>query len=318
MEASTFQELHSLLDIIQSSDIGVVVVNRNTEIEVYNRFMQAHSGRNPEDVVGNLLCDIFPEIEEDWFRRRIQTVFDLAIPVYTTWEQRSCLFQFAMDFPLNSGVDFMYQNTTFVPLRSANDEVEKVAIIVYDVTDMAVNKQQLEQAKEQLLKLSRTDRLTNLLNRGYWEECLRTEFRRNQRTGEISTLVMFDIDHFKCINDKYGHLAGDEAIRAVSTLLRARSREVDIPGRYGGEEFVVILPNTDEAGAQIFCERLREAVKAHYFVHEGNEIRFTISLGICEYSETIPSPEVWLSHVDHALYHSKEGGRNQTSVYQYE
>jgi diguanylate cyclase (GGDEF)-like protein len=305
MEASTFQELHSLLDIIQSSDIGVVVVNRHSEIEVYNRFMQAHSGRNPEDVVGNLLCDIFPEI-----------VFNLGIPVYTTWEQRSCLFQFAMDFPLSSGVDFMYQNTTFVPLRSANDEVEKVAIVVYDVTDMAVNKQQLEQAKEQLLMLSRTDRLTNLNNRGYWEECLRTEFRRIQRTGEVCSLVMFDIDHFKRINDQYGHLAGDEAIRGVSNILRARSREVDITGRYGGEEFVAILPHTDAAGAQVFCERLREAVQANYFVHEGHEIRFTISLGVCEYAPTVPSPEIWLANADHALYYAKEHGRNQTAIYQ--
>jgi diguanylate cyclase (GGDEF)-like protein len=316
MEANTFQELHSLLDIVQSADIGVVVVNRSSEIEVYNRFMQAHSGRNPEDVVGCLLCDIFPEIEEDWFSRRLQTVFELSIPVYTTWEQRSCLFQFPMDFPLSYGVDFMYQNTTFVPLRSSNDLVEKVAILVYDVTDMAVNKQQLEGAKEELLKLSRTDRLTGLNNRGYWEECLRNEFRRVQRTGEDCTLVIFDIDHFKRINDGFGHLAGDEAIRVVSNILRSRSREVDITGRYGGEEFVAILPHTDIAGAQVFCERLREAVQANSFVHDGNEIRFTISLGVCQYDQTIPSPEVWLANSDHALYYAKEHGRNQVAIYQ--
>jgi diguanylate cyclase len=181
-----------------------------------------------------------------------------------------------------------------------------------------MNKQQLELAKEQLLKLSRTDRLTGLTNRGHWEERLREEFRRIQRTGEACSLVMFDIDHFKHINDGFGHLAGDEAIRGVSNTLRTCSREVDISGRYGGEEFVVILPHTDVAGAQIFAERLREAVEAHYFIYDGKEIRFTISLGISEYVSAVPSPEVWLAQADQALYYSKEHGRNQTSVYQHE
>jgi PAS domain-containing protein len=181
MNAPSFQDLHWLLDIIQSADIGIVVVDREFNIEIYNRFMQVHSDVPADnDVIGRSIFDIFPYLDDDWFKRRIHSVFDLGIPVYTTWEQRDNVFDFTLKMPIHHEVRCMYQNTTFVPLRSARDEVEKVGIVVYDVTDVALNSLKLERAKEELLRLSRTDKLTGLWNRGYWEECLETEFNRNR------------------------------------------------------------------------------------------------------------------------------------------
>ncbi len=315
MDTKDFQDMHWLLDVVQSTDIGIVILDRDYKVDVFNQFMQVHSDLDPEQVIGNSLFDSFPYLNDEWFTRRVNTVFNLGVPVYTTWEQRDNVFDFRLKLPIQHLADRMYQNTTFIPLRSSADEVVRVGVIVYDVTTMASNKQALEAARDELLLLSRTDRLTGLCNRGYWEECLQAEFRRHQRSGEPASLVMFDIDHFKRINDNYGHHVGDDVIRHVATTLQELSREVDITGRYGGEEYVAILPYTDEQGALVFAERLREAIAQHVLVSHGHELKFTISMGVAFLTPETRNYYAWLVNADGALYQSKEAGRNCSTVY---
>lgn len=315
MNNSSFQDLHWLLDIIQSTDIGIVVLDKNFDIEIYNRFMQVHSDIAPDQAIGTNIFDLFSYLDDEWFKRRVTSVLELGISVYTTWEQRDNVFDFALKLPIHHELRRMYQNTTFMPLRNSKDEVEKVAIVVYDVTDSAINRGKLELAKDELLSLSRTDRLTALWNRGYWEECLNSEFKRCQRSGNDVALVMFDIDHFKNINDNYGHQVGDDAIRLVAQVTRDSSREVDICGRYGGEEFTIILPDTDLDGAVIYAERLRKNIEQSVVNSQGETLNFTVSLGVAMLDKTISSPTQWLVNADKALYQSKEGGRNQTHVF---
>jgi diguanylate cyclase (GGDEF)-like protein len=210
----------------------------------------------------------------------------------------------------------MYQNVTFAPLVSSNAEVKHVALIIYDVTDMAANQKGLGVANQELEKISRTDLLTGLNNRGYWEDCLLKEFGRFQRYKVTCSVVMFDIDHFKKVNDTYGHQAGDEVIREVSRVTSENLRSTDIAGRYGGEEFGVILTSTDAESGMVFCERLRKCIEALEVVHDGQTIRFTVSLGISEATENTASYADWLSQADKALYQSKETGRNRTTIYQ--
>lgn len=314
-DTSSFTDMHWLLDIIQSTDIGIVVLDKEFSIQVFNRFMQVHSAIGPEDAIERCVFDLFPYLEDDWFTRRVNMVFDLGIPVYTTWQQRTSVFEFKLDLPIHHENNIMFQNSTFIPLRNPADEVDKVGLVIYDVTDTAINDIKLEQAKEQLLRLSRTDRLTNLWNRGYWEERFTSEFKRNQRKKADLAVVMFDIDHFKKINDTYGHQVGDDAIREVSRLLQENSREVDICGRYGGEEFAVVLPDTNLQGAKIFCERLRAAVEANVVESGNTTVKFTISLGIAMWDEQFAYATDWLIAADKALYQSKERGRNQTNVF---
>ena len=316
METPNFQDLHWLLDIIQSTDIGIVVIDKNFNIEIFNRFMQVHSDIGPEDAIETSIFDLFPYLEDDWFKRRVNTVFELGISVYTTWEQRDNVFDFPLKLPIHYETQMMYQNTTFIPLRSAADAVEKVGIVVYDVTDNAVNRGKLESAKDELLRLSRTDKLTTLWNRGYWEERMIDEFMRNQRSAHQTALVMFDIDHFKNINDTYGHQVGDDAIRMVAKLFLENSRDVDICGRYGGEEFVVLLPETDTEGAKIYSERLRKTIEETIVRSQGESVNLTISLGIAVLDEQTKLPTDWIVNADKALYKSKQSGRNQTRVFE--
>lgn len=304
------EEFHWLMDVLQSIDVGLVVINRDYEIELWNSFMQNHSAMMPSEVMGKSIFSLFQELPEKWFKRKVQSVFVLRNSAFTTWEQRPYLFRFKNYRPITGTAPYMYQNCTVMPLIGTQGEVNHICLIIYDVTDTAVNKAALQAANAKLEHLSRTDRLTELYNRGYWEERLRQEYARFQRHASTACLIMFDIDHFKKVNDNYGHPAGDEVIRRTAEVVRNSIRDVDIAGRYGGEEFAIILVNADDEGASTFAERLRGNVEQLRVVHEGTHIPYTISLGIAPLTEDIGSPEAWIETADQALYQAKRGGRN--------
>ncbi|MCY1375509.1 putative diguanylate cyclase DgcT [compost metagenome] len=126
---------------------------------------------------------------------------------------------------------------------------------------------------------------------------------------------MFDIDHFKKVNDSHGHPAGDKVIQAVAEVMREQVRDTDYAGRYGGEEFVVLLPDVDSAAATLFAERLRRRIESLLVTYEGQGIPFTISLGVADLSEPAEDYQQLIERADQALYAAKEAGRNQVKVY---
>jgi len=311
---SELREVHWLMDMLQSIDVGLMVVDNQYRLTLWNSFMQNHSNRRPKSVLGRALWDIFPEISEDWFRRKIDSVLTLRTPAFTTWEQRPYLLQFTSYRPVTGSARFMYQNATFMPLVSADGDVNHVGIIIYDVTDVAVNRAELEAANTKLEALSRTDKLTGLNNRGYWEQRLHEEFDRYRRVGTVASLLLFDIDHFKRVNDTHGHPAGDEVIRQVARLTKHSARATDICGRYGGEEFAVLLINTSAEQALVFSERLRLAIAEARIDTDAGTLSVTISLGISELSSEIKDSAQWIALSDQALYRAKQAGRNRTEV----
>jgi diguanylate cyclase (GGDEF)-like protein len=160
-----------------------------------------------------------------------------------------------------------------------------------------------------------TDRLTGLLNRGTWENLIDAEFERYRRYGHPTCLVMFDIDHFKPVNDTYGHLAGDEVIKYTAKVMKDSLRQADSPGRYGGEEFGIILPETDPEGAKIICERIRETIQNSTVQTTAAPIQYTVSIGIAPLTDGPENHMQWLQQADEALYAAKEGGRNRVVVF---
>lgn len=308
-------EFHWLMDVLHNIDVGLVVLDRNMHIKLWNGFMQNHSARASGDVLDESIFDVFPELPEAWFRRKLQSVVVLQTAAFTTWEQRPYLFRFKNYRPVTGTAESMYQNCTMLPLTDARGEVNHICLIVYDVTEVAVNRLQLQKANAQLQHISRTDGLTGLLNRKTWEQSLRLEFKRYQRYHHASSLIMLDIDLFKEINDNFGHPAGDEVIRRTAAVLREGLRESDVAGRYGGEEFAVILVDTDAAGAEVVAERLRTRIEATSVPYEKHLINYTISLGIAELSPKITDPTMWIDTADRGLYNAKRTGRNRSSVY---
>jgi diguanylate cyclase (GGDEF)-like protein len=171
--------------------------------------------------------------------------------------------------------------------------------------------------QKQMYESALRDGLTKAFNKKYFTDRLESELTFALRHISPLVLVMFDIDHFKKVNDTYGHQAGDLVLSELATLLTAALRAEDVFARYGGEEFAVICRGTDVSQAQVVGERIRKAVEGHRFVYEGTQIPVTISVGIA----ALPDPAVkdatdLVSRADKALYQSKHGGRNRVTIHQ--
>jgi two-component system, cell cycle response regulator len=163
---------------------------------------------------------------------------------------------------------------------------------------------------EEIYKMTIVDGLTQTHNKRYLFEALDREILRARRHERPLSLLMFDIDHFKEINDHYGHLAGDYVLRELADTVQSRIRRDEVFARYGGEEFVIVLPETPLDGATALAESIREKVEEHRFVFQGETIRVTISVGCGLISENDTAPEM-IQRADEKLYEAKRGGRNR-------
>ncbi|MDG6099317.1 diguanylate cyclase [Alteromonas sp. ZYF713] len=302
---------HWLHDLLSSLEVGIVVLDRDFKVEVWNQFMENHSNLRPSQIVGKSLFEHFPEIEQDWLMLKAEPVFNLKSPVFLIWEQRPYLFKFGCNRPITSELDVMYQNVTLFPLSSLTGQVERMCMLVYDVTDQASSRLNIEGLNNQLTEMSRVDGLTQLYNRRYWQERFQSLYRLARRRESANTAVMLDIDHFKAVNDNYGHQAGDKVIQTLAQIIKKQTRETDLAGRYGGEEFAIILADASGDGAMQVAERIRKAAEATEVTHDGQSIRFTVSLGLAEFSTAFHNEMQWLDIADQALYEAKENGRNQ-------
>lgn len=166
---------------------------------------------------------------------------------------------------------------------------------------------------EEIYRLTTIDGLTGTFNKRYFLETLERELNRAARYGRGMSLVLFDIDHFKKINDRYGHLAGDYVLRDLAALVNENIRRQDVFARYGGEEFAIILPENTLEGAALVCEKLRSLVEHKQFVFRSEVIAVTISLGIFVY-QPVPidaTVDHFIASADAKLYEAKQSGRNR-------
>ena len=159
-------------------------------------------------------------------------------------------------------------------------------------------------------RLSRMDVLTGLPNRRQWDEAAATEFARSARSGRHAALLMLDVDHFKEINDHYGHPVGDRVLKELALILQSIVRETDTPGRFGGDEFGLVLIETSYSDAVEVAERIRSAVQAMRF-EDLPDLRCAVSIGISVADPSLESLAEWIRHADIALYRAKRAGRNQ-------
>lgn len=169
----------------------------------------------------------------------------------------------------------------------------------------------LERRATNLEKLAHTDRLTGAFNRGKFERALSDEISRCFRYDACPfSIAIMDLDHFKAVNDRFGHLVGDEVLKDFTSVVKGRIRDVDILARWGGEEFVLLLPGTDLAGAELLTGRLREAVAEHKFPGAG---QVTVSIGVAQHQHEEQADPL-MSRADVALYRAKSAGRNRVEV----
>ncbi len=304
-------EMHWKHHLLGSIEVGIIVLNRNFQVMIWNEFMENHSGVAPSTIRDKVLFDHFPEINREWFARKSDVAFELNTPAYIIYEQRPYLMCFPSPRPVTSEDEFMYQNVTIFPLASLSNKIEHICVVIYDVSNEVASKRALAEANEKLQYLSQHDGMTGLSNRQHWEHSMQSEFARLKRTEQQACLLMMDIDKFKRINDTYGHSVGDEVIRAFAGVIKSCVRQTDIAGRYGGEEFAVILIDTSSDGAAYVAERIRKKFEKLTIDIEGQTITATASVGVAEYIPNFNSTVEWTNSADAALYEAKSNGRNQ-------
>ena len=206
-------------------------------------------------------------------------------------------------------------------IKTNGDDVEAGVVRVLADISRANEKlqQKLSKAEEQIeaqaeaIRLhesdARTDSLTKIANRRAFDDELKRRFAEMHRQGAQFSLVILDVDHFKKFNDTHGHQAGDEVLRKVGEALKQCGRDLDIPCRYGGEEFAFILPDTDTRGACVVAERVRKTIEAMTVQFDEKRLKVTASLGVAQ-AERTDDPKIIVRRADDALYESKEAGRN--------
>ncbi len=192
---------------------------------------------------------------------------------------------------------------------------ESISRIIFNTLEKVRLRKEVEEAHKKLSEMSIRDELTKLYNRRYFMESLSRSMAESSRDKTELMLCMADLDHFKQINDTYGHVAGDMVLSTVGQLLGDSFRQYDLICRYGGEELAIILPNTDVHGAKAVCERFREIMAERTFVHNEQSFNVTVSIGIAPFDHS-PStkPGELVAMADEALYHAKRDGRNRTVV----
>lgn len=176
----------------------------------------------------------------------------------------------------------------------------------------------LDEAEARIVEMAITDELTGLRNRRYIGQRLREELGRSQRHGRRCSCIILDIDHFKRVNDSHGHAAGDAVLRGVAAAAQGALRESDLLGRWGGEEFLAVLPETDLIGAQIIAERLRQGIEEMRVIHGGTVFTATASLGVADalpgHDPEARDAEQLVARADEALYRAKAAGRNRIEL----
>jgi two-component system cell cycle response regulator len=289
--------------------VGIVVASfenpmlRNLEIELarYPEIQQALSTGHRVLVTDVATDALYADERLRWQSEGVEvpTRSAVALPFFMKDRQVGVFFlrTTGQDAPLTPA-DAQFAETV---IRTAVAAIEKA----YDFETAVLDRRRFEE-------LAATDALTGTLNRRALAETLEAELDRARRYNLYLSILLADLDRFKQVNDERGHLAGDAVLRQVGELLRREARSVDIVARFGGEEFVVVMPETTIQGAGVFAERVRSKVEEHDFAQPGEiPLRLTISIGLAGYpNERVISADTFVALADQALYRAKNEGRN--------
>jgi diguanylate cyclase (GGDEF)-like protein len=209
-----------------------------------------------------------------------------------------------------------FSGIEFLKIDEPKDELDHLRNNLVD-TALTIGRllSELEEKNRELQELAYYDPLTGLPNRRFFFEHASIIFEEVKRYEKPLSLLIMDIDHFKKINDTYGHDVGDVVLKTFADVLRGIVRKSDICARFGGEEFVVLLPNTNLEGARVLAERIRTTVAKNTVEHGSIVIVFTVSIGISQYRKGMQSIDELIKEADSALYRAKEGGRNRVEVF---
>lgn len=320
---------YSLFDHIPT---GVFILSKDFRIIFWNRCMEEWTLLNRATLLNSGIFEHFPHLAPPKYRNRIAAIFSGGAPTVFS----SQLHKHIIPAPLPDGkLRVQYTLVTGIP-AGAPGEIHAL-FSIQDVTSLteAINCYNLEhrklldemevrkKAENELKKLNSVlkeksirDGLTGLHNHRHFWSVMRRDYLLAERHDNDLALLLMDLDLFKKVNDVYGHLFGDSVLKGIGKIIQKCVRKTDVVSRYGGEEFAVLLPITDIAGARMIAENIRRTIEQHSFKCGQEKVRVTASIGVATVKEHKPdSPQRLLDMADTALYSSKELGRNRVIVF---
>lgn len=324
--------------ILDHAPIGELVVRADLTVLFWNRCLELWTGRGRAEVLGRRLDELFPHLAGPKYLNRIRQVFHGGAPAIFS----SQLHPYLIPAPLPGG-KFRSQYSVVTGVPGSRPEEKYALIAIQDVTSLseaiANHRQLLEQllaemairrqaedallkTTEELKRLNRSlrqravrDGLTGLYNHRYFYQVLKRDFALAQRGGGDYACLLFDLDNFKGINDRWGHPFGDKVLKGIARVLVNRCRKSDLVARYGGEEFAVLLPGSTLEGAVKLAEAIRLRIAATRFSCDGTAVIVTTSVGVATLRSHRPlTPQELLAAADQALYRAKAEGRNRVYI----
>ncbi len=292
-------------NVLDTLNIGVIILDREMHVQYWNNWMRVRSGIEQDIIIGSDISKVFPNLNTPAFLRSIKSALRFGNVNYISRKMHPYLFPIKTYSSFESQFEFMQQSCSVCPIRGESDSVTHICITVQDVTQLAIY-------EKKLIEMNLKDSLTGVYNRRFLTHKLEDELERHSRHSRSISLMMIDIDHFKNINDMYGHQTGDLVLKSVADEISSVVRKNDFLVRFGGEEFCCILPETNLKSAMVLAERIRKIVeKKERKFHNSDNVRITVSIGVYECKDNNNSADSVLKKADEALYLAKEAGRNR-------
>jgi len=309
--------LDLLSQVVDHAGSGIAVLDDQCRILVWNEWMHLHAD---EALLRKPIGRNFFELLSVLQNTRLHEAIDAAL----TQGASSLLSPRLNPLPLPFYAWPRPSNPEPIPVsimvRGLQvDKQHYCMVVIHDMSQMTKREKHLRSRNTELLSSAYLDPLTGIANRRRFDEFVATEFRRAQRSEELLSILMIDVDHFKAYNDHYGHPQGDTCLRQVAEAIASVvQRAGDLAARYGGEEFVAVLPGTDKDGAVILAENLRNRILQLAIPHEASKVlpQVTVSIGVaCITPDRSAKFETLVSAADFALYRAKHEGRNRVAQF---
>jgi len=288
-----------LQTLIESALDAVVMIDSEGIVSGWNRQACRIFGWAPEEAIGRSIHTMIipPRHRDAHVRGMAHFLASGEGPFMNKMIEIQALHRDGHEFPVELGI-----------AQLVSGGKPEFSAFIRDITER-------ERAAAELREMATSDFLTGLANRRHFIARMSDELARMQRRDSLDTAVlMLDLDHFKRVNDTYGHATGDAMLKHFAALMQSELRKIDTAGRVGGEEFAIILPGAATREAKVFAERFRSKVEESPLIQEGQPIRMTVSIGITAMKAADSSPDTALIRADEALYRAKENGRNRVEV----
>ena len=303
--------------IFNTIDNGILILDENLSIKAWNRWLEIHTHMKLEDVQNKNICELFPTINEKTLKRKITSVLVTNSPSFYSTYPHQYLLKIKLSNITDSIYDSMQQNVTLAPYIKKE---KLVALYIYDKTTFCETNAKLAALNKELKELSYRDPMTQAYNRRYFYEETTKMLSLSTRENTESCIIILDIDHFKIVNDTQGHSVGDEVIITLAKLLLTHVRQSDVVARFGGEEFVIFLYNSNLKNAQIVAEKIRKDIEnVEIPLENGSKLHFTASFGVARFNSKLDNENIehTISRADQCLYVAKDSGRNKVITESY-